>query len=47
MCTLGLPSLLTRLIDEAIPEKNLPLVFEVGGIMLLLVVVGILCGIAT
>lgn len=47
MCTLGLPSLLMRLIDEAIPEKNLPLVFEVGGIMLLLVVVGILCGIAT
>lgn len=47
MCTLGLPSLLTRLIDKAIPEKNLPLVFEVGGIMLLLVVVGILCGIAT
>lgn len=47
LCTLGLPSLLMRLIDTAIPEKNVPLVFEVGGIMLLLVVIGVFCGIAT
>lgn len=47
LCTLGLPSLLTRLIDKAIPEKNTALVFETGGIMLLLVVIGVLCGIIT
>ncbi len=47
LCTLGLPSLLTKLIDRAIPEKNLPLLFEVGGLMILLVVIGVLCGIAT
>lgn len=47
LCTLGLPSLLTRLIDKAIPEKNTVLVFEIGGIMLLLVVIGVLCGIIT
>ncbi|MCQ4022570.1 MULTISPECIES: ABC transporter ATP-binding protein [unclassified Ruminococcus] len=47
LCTLGLPSLLMKLIDKAIPEKNMPLVFEVGGIMLLLVVIGVICGIIT
>ena len=47
MCTLGLPSLLMILIDNAIPNKDIVLVLEVGGIMLLLVVIGILCGIAT
>ena len=38
MCTLGLPSLLMILIDNAIPNKDIVLVLEVGGIMLLLVV---------
>lgn len=47
MCTLGLPSLLQVLVDSAIPEENMPLVFQVGGFMLLLVIVGVLCGIAT
>ncbi len=47
MCTLGLPSLLMILIDRAIPQQDTLLVIEVGGIMLLLVVIGVLCGIAT
>lgn len=47
MCTLGLPLLLTRLIDHAIPDENFAGVFAIVGIMLLLVVVGVLCGIAT
>ena len=47
MCTLGLPSLLMILIDKAIPQKDTLLVVEVGGLMLLLVVIGILCGIGT
>ncbi len=47
MCTLGLPSLLMILIDKAIPQQDTLLVIEVGGVMLFLVVVGVLCGIAT
>ena len=47
MCTLGLPFFLSRLIDHAIPDKNYAHVFEIGGIMLILVVVGVLCGIVT
>ncbi len=47
LCTLGLPYLLTIIIDTAIPEKNIPLVLEISGIMLLLVVIGVLCGIVT
>lgn len=47
MCTLGLPSLLMILIDRAIPQQDTLLVIEVGGVMLLLVVIGVLCGIAT
>lgn len=47
MCTLGLPLLLTRLIDHAIPNKNYAGVFAIVGIMLVLVVIGVLCGIAT
>lgn len=47
LCTLGLPSLLTILIDKAIPEENLLLVFEIFGIMLLLVAIGIFCGVVT
>lgn len=47
MCTLGLPSLLTRLIDTAIPQENYAGVVAIVGIMLALVVIGLLCGIAT
>ena len=47
LCTLGLPLLLTKLIDGAIPNKNIPGVFAVVGIMLALVAIGVLCGIAT
>lgn len=47
MCTLGLPLLLTRLIDHAIPNSNYAGVFAIVGIMLILVVIGVLCGIAT
>ena len=47
MCTLGLPSLLKRLVDKAIPEQDIMLIFQVGGFMLFLVIVGVLCGIAT
>ena len=47
LCTLGLPFLLTRLIDHAIPTGNYPGVFAIVGIMLVLVVIGVLCGIAT
>ncbi len=47
LCTLGLPSLLTRLIDIAIPQKDMLLVLKVCSIMLMLVVIGICCGIFT
>lgn len=47
MCTLGLPLLLTELIDEAIPNGSIASVFIVVGIMLILVVVGLVCGIIT
>lgn len=47
LCTLGLPSLMTVLIDRAIPEGNKLLVFEIFGIMLLLVAAGIVCGVIT
>lgn len=47
MCTLGLPLLLTRLIDKAIPEKNISGVIAVAGFMLVLVCIGVLCGVAT
>ncbi len=47
MCTLGLPLLLTRLIDTAIPTENYAGVVAIVGIMLALVVIGLLCGIAT
>ncbi|MCH5264923.1 MAG: ABC transporter ATP-binding protein [Lachnospiraceae bacterium] len=47
LCTLGLPFFLARLIDHAIPDKNYVHVLEIGGIMILLVVVGIICGIIT
>ncbi len=47
LSTLGLPSLLMRLIDEAIPNKDMAMVLKVGGFMVALVVFGLLCGIAT
>ena len=47
MCTLGLPLLLTRLIDQAIPNENKVGVIAIVGIMLVLVVVGLLCGVVT
>lgn len=47
MCTLGLPLLLTRLIDQAIPNENMVGVIAIVGIMLVLVAVGLLCGIVT
>ena len=47
LCTLGMPLLLTRLIDKAIPNGNKAGIFAIVGVMLLLVVIGLLCGIAT
>lgn len=47
LSTLGLPSLLTRLIDEAIPNEDMAMVLRVGGFMIALVIFGLLCGIAT
>lgn len=47
LCTLGMPLLLTRLIDKAIPNGNKAGIFAIVGIMLLLVAIGLLCGIAT
>lgn len=47
MATLGLPSLLIRLIDIAIPEENVGMVFKVGGLMIALVVFGLWCGVTT
>ncbi len=47
LCTLGLPTLMTILIDKAIPQQNMLLVFEVFGLMLVLVAVAIFCGIIT
>ncbi len=47
MCTLGMPLLLTRLIDRAIPASNTVGVIAIVGIMLALVAIGLLCGIVT
>ncbi|MBQ8057720.1 MAG: ABC transporter ATP-binding protein [Ruminococcus sp.] len=47
MATLGLPSMLIRLIDIAIPNKDLAMVFRVGGFMIALVIFGLWCGITT
>lgn len=47
LCTLGLPTLMTRLIDRAIPEGNYLHVVEIFGLMLLMVAVAILCGVVT
>lgn len=47
MATLSLPSLLIRLIDVAIPNKDVAMVLRVGGFMIALVVLGLWCGITT
>lgn len=47
MATLGLPSLLMRLIDVAIPQEDTAMVLRVGGFMIALVAFGLFCGIAT
>lgn len=47
LCTLGLPALLSILIDQAYINKDFPLVFEIGGFMIALVVLGTFCGIMT
>lgn len=47
LAALGLPSLLTRLIDVAIPQGNMAMVFKVGGLMIALVIFGLFCGVLT
>lgn len=47
LSTLGLPSLLMRLIDTAIPNEDIAMVLRVGGFMIALVLFGLFCGIAT
>lgn len=47
LSALGLPSLLTRLIDVAIPQGDKAMVFRVGGLMIALVVFGLFCGVVT
>lgn len=47
MCTLGLPVLLARLIDTSIPNGNMVGIISIVGIMIVLVIIGLLCGIIT
>jgi len=47
MAALGLPSLLIRLIDIAIPNEDVAMVLRVGGFMIALVAFGLWCGITT
>ncbi len=47
LSALGLPSLLTRLIDVAIPQENMAMVIKVGGLMIVLVIFGLFCGVLT
>lgn len=47
LSALGLPSLLTRLIDVAIPQGDMAMVFKVGGVMIALVIFGLFCGVVT
>lgn len=47
LSTLGLPFLLTRLIDIAIPSENMAMVLRVGGFMIALVMFGLVCGVIT
>ncbi len=47
LSTLGLPTMLIRMIDFAIPNKDVAMVIRVGGFMIALVVFGLWCGITT
>ncbi|MBQ2687874.1 MAG: ABC transporter ATP-binding protein [Clostridia bacterium] len=47
LSALGLPSLLMRLIDVAIPNEDMAMVIRVGGFMIALVVFGLFCGVMT
>lgn len=47
MSALGLPSLLSRLIDVAIPSKDTVMVIRIGGFMIALVIFGFFCGVVT
>ena len=47
LSALGLPSLLMRLIDVAIPNEDMAMVIRVGGFMIALVIFGLFCGVAT
>ncbi len=47
LSALGLPSLLSRLIDVAIPTEDIAMVIRVGGFMIALVVFGLFCGVVT
>ncbi len=47
LCSLGMPSLLKRLIDDAIPQQDVLQVIKVCSLMLILVAIGIFCGIIT
>lgn len=47
LSALGLPLLLSRLIDQAIPNKDMAMVFRVGGFMIALVIFGLFCGVVT
>lgn len=47
LATLSLPTLLTRLIDTAIPNKDMAMVLRIGGFMIALVVLGLWCGVTT
>ncbi len=44
---LGLPFFLTKIIDDAIPNKDLAMVVLVSGLMFVLVLIGIICGVLT
>lgn len=47
LATLGLPSILTILIDKAYPSEDIKMVLKYGGIMIALVIFGLWCGITT
>lgn len=47
MATLSLPSLLSVLIDDAYPSKDIMKVVYVGAVMLAIVALGVICGIIT
>ena len=47
LATLGLPSILTILIDKAYPAGDITMVLKYGGIMIALVIFGLWCGIMT